>query len=179
MRRSFYLYTHRNGMIYAEIMDQNTGARLASRSTGTRNRDEAVLRVGEWLREGLPSAVKGRKRRSIAVLSTEAEVMALINKAAGLDAEAARRIADTLRNRELLDFAVVKSGPGNLDFIKFLTEFWNYDTSLYIKEKLAHGQSMTRRHAYEMGNRIRLYWEEVFKGRRMRDITRQRPGWTP
>ena len=45
MRRFFYLYPRKNGILYAEILDKQTGARVATLSTRTKNRDEAVLTV--------------------------------------------------------------------------------------------------------------------------------------
>jgi len=38
--RPFYLH-RRSGIWYAELTDQETGLKLAARSTGTRNRDDA------------------------------------------------------------------------------------------------------------------------------------------
>jgi integrase len=167
--RRFYLYRHKNGMIYAEIMNEQTGARLASRSTGTKDRDEALLQVAGWLRDGIPSREKGRKPRTAAALRTEAEIMAGIE---ALDGEAARRIAAALRERGLIDFSVVKPGPGNVDFLKFITDFWDFDTSPYVREKLAHKQQIGRKHCYNMKNCVRLYWTEKFQGKKLRDIDR-------
>jgi hypothetical protein len=45
MGRSFYLYPRTGGTLYAEILNPETGARLMTKSTGTKNRDEAVSRV--------------------------------------------------------------------------------------------------------------------------------------
>jgi hypothetical protein len=53
MGRSFYLITHKNGMIYAEILDPETGVHITTRSTGTKSREEAAFIVGQWLREGM------------------------------------------------------------------------------------------------------------------------------
>ncbi|WP_010255603.1 hypothetical protein [Treponema primitia] len=59
MGRSFYLYPRKDGVLYAEIMDPQTGMRIVSRSTRTKNRDEAVLTVGQWLRDGIPTRRTG------------------------------------------------------------------------------------------------------------------------
>jgi hypothetical protein len=45
--RSFYLITHKSGMIYAEILDPATGAHITTRSTGTKSREEAAFVVGQ------------------------------------------------------------------------------------------------------------------------------------
>jgi hypothetical protein len=41
-------------MYYAELIDPNTGKKLTARSTETKSRDEALLRVADWLKNGLP-----------------------------------------------------------------------------------------------------------------------------
>jgi len=61
-----------------------------------------------------------------------------------------------------------------LRFIQwFLKEFWDYETSPYIREKQAHGQSIGKRHCYESMSRFNRYWEPAFQGRAMNNITRQ------
>ena len=86
--RSFYLYQHTNGILYAEIMDQRTGARIASRSTGTRSRDEAVAKVTLWLRDGLP--MRNGKRRAVEAVSGFAGIVKAI-AVADLNADEAVR----------------------------------------------------------------------------------------
>jgi hypothetical protein len=55
MYRSFYLYPLKSGIYCAEILNTETGTRIASKSTGSRKRDEAVLKAGEWLRTSIPT----------------------------------------------------------------------------------------------------------------------------
>jgi len=38
----------------------------------------------------------------------------------------------------------VKGIWGEKNFIDFFSDFWDYDNSPYIKDKLAHGHSITR-----------------------------------
>jgi len=37
--RRYYLHTRHNGMFYAELVDPQTGKKLAARLTGTKDRD--------------------------------------------------------------------------------------------------------------------------------------------
>src|SRR5690606_6709443 len=84
----------------------------------------------------------------------------------------AMSIVAALKDRGLIDVTAVKSGQGSQDFITFLETFWNYESSPYVREKLAHGQSIGKRHCYESTNRLRLYWKPVFTGRTLNSITR-------
>jgi integrase len=83
------------------------------------------------------------------------------------------RIVDALKERDLIDIIATKTGPGSILFSEYLETFWDWDASPYIKEKLAHKQSITRRHAYEMGHRVRKYWLPAFSGRTLNSIVRK------
>jgi hypothetical protein len=166
------LIAHKSGMIYAEILDPATGAHITTRSTGTKSREEAAFVVGQWLRDGISSPRK-KKQRTVEVVTGLKNILLAIEKTADLDAEGAMQIAAALRKRQLIDFPTVKAGKGSIDFIKFLTEFWDYEKSPYIGEKLVRGYRMGRHHCHEMGNRIKANWEPYFKGRVLDSITRE------
>jgi hypothetical protein len=51
--RHFYLQ-NRQGIFYAALINQETGQPLTAKSTGTKNRDEALLVIAEWLKTGIP-----------------------------------------------------------------------------------------------------------------------------
>lgn len=90
-----------------------------------------------------------------------------------LNSDDALRIVQALKDRGLIDVAAVKSGKGTVSFSEFLKEFWNHETSPYIREKLAHGQSIGKRHCYESTSRFNKHWEPAFRGRTLNSITRQ------
>jgi integrase len=172
MGRSFYLIAHKSGMIYAEILDPATGAHITTRSTGTKSREAAAFIVGQWLKEGISSPRK-KQPHTVEVVTGLKNILLAIEKTTDLDAEGAMQIAAALRKRQLIDFPTVKAGKGSINFIKFLTEFWDYEKSPYIGEKLVRGYRMGRHHCHEMGNRIKANWEPYFKGRILDSITRE------
>jgi hypothetical protein len=147
MGRSFYLYP-RNGVIYAELLNPQTGERIASRSTGTSNRDEAVLTVGQWLRDGIPTRRRKARRTAEAIGGIKA-ILQSIEKTPDLDPEAALQISEALKRMGLISFPAVKAGKGNRDFIEYLKEFWDWKKSPYIREKLSRGYKIGKRHALE------------------------------
>jgi hypothetical protein len=172
MGRDYYLYQHKNGVFYAELMDPSTGARIARRSTGTRSRDEAVAAVTLWLRDGLPPK-KGEKRRTIEAATGLAAILQSIRQTSGLDTDGALQIVKVLRGQGLVDFPVTKAGPGKQGLIPFLLAFWNYDQSPYIQDKLLHGHSESRRHCVEAARRVKNRWAAYFADRALNSITRQ------
>jgi integrase len=168
--RQFYLHP-RNGIFYVEFVDPSTGIRLSARSTGTKNRDEALIKASEWLKSGIPTGPKRQTRLLETAIGIE-NILKSIKKT-DLTVDDAMRIVTTLKNRELVDIPVVRGGNEKVLLTDFLELFWTYDKSPYIKEKLAHRHSIGRRHCYESLCRFHHYWTPEFKGRTINSITRE------
>ncbi|WP_010252918.1 tyrosine-type recombinase/integrase [Treponema primitia] len=171
--RRFYLFPGKSGNYFAQIMDLNTGTVVVTRSTRTTNRDEAAIIAGEWLKNGFPVARVQAYRRTVEATGGLKNILQSIEKTSDLDPAAALQIADALRRRGLISFPVVKPGKGNRDFIEYLKEFWDWEKSPYIREKLNRGYKIGKRHALESGNRIARNWEPFFRGRTLDTITRE------
>jgi len=168
--RPYYLH-RRSGVWYAELVDQETGRKLTARSTGTQNRDEAILKIAEWRKSGIPT---GRQRKPKPIdLAADIEAILRAVRKADLFGEDAMRIVAALKDRGLIDVSATKSGQGSVLLSEFLETFWDYYASPYVKEKLAHKQNITKRHCYEMGSRVRKYWLPAFHDRNLNSITRQ------
>jgi integrase len=71
-------------------------------------------------------------------------------------------IVSALRERELVDFGAVKTGPGREKFIPFLSRFWDLDRSPYLKDKIAHGHRITRKYCREAAQKIARHWQPFF-----------------
>ena len=169
--RRYYLHTRNDGIFYAELLDPSTGQKLSARSTGTKNRDEALLKIAEWLKSGIPTG-RIRKPRTLEAAAGIENILRAIRKT-DLNSDDAIRIVQALKDRELIDIAAIKSGKGSVSFTDFLEEFWDYEASPYIREKLAHGHSIGKRHCYESMSRLNRYWQPAFQGRSLNSITRQ------
>jgi len=179
MRRNFYLYPNKKGYFIVEFLNQETGARLCFRNTQTKIRDEALLIAARWQQDGIPKVKKGRqpvfqhqKTQTVAAINEISTILKILEKMPNLDAVGAQQIAEVLRERGLLEFSTVKAGPGKIDFIEYLENFWDYDTSPYVKDRIAHNHTIGR--CYCHGNEIKInrYWKEYFKNRTLASITR-------
>lgn len=166
--RRFYLFKRYTGIFYAEILGPQ-GERIASRSTGKRDRDSALLVADEWARNGLPEP--GGERRSLAEAASIEGVLRAIRDTP-LAASDALRIVTALRARGLIDFdARAKSGSSAEPFGAWLHAFWKYD-SPYISERLAHGQRATRRHCQDMEGRAREIEDRLPAGLALGEVKR-------
>lgn len=168
--RRYYLHT-RNGIFYAALIDQETGLTLTAKSTGTKNRDEALLIVADWLKNGIPRG-KQRKPRTLNQLNDMKGILRAC-RTVELTTEDALAIAGILKNRGLLEVGFSKTSTGQKALITFLKEFWDYENSPYIRDKLAHGHRITRRYCHEALLIIAKHWASYFGNKPLNAVNRQ------
>jgi integrase len=101
-------------------------------------------------------------------------VDAILNtiRSSSLTAKDAERVVLALKDQELIETAVIKTSPGSESLITFLERFWTFDSSAYVREKLAHGHRIGRRHCYDMKVWVKTYWKLFFTERRLSEICR-------
>jgi integrase len=167
MARNFYLYKRQNGVYYAELSFNNS---RIIKSTKIKDRDQAASIVGRWLIEGIP-VHKTKIKKTVNELMDFNAVMRYIEKS-DIDADQAMVIAQTLKKRGVLSIGFSAAKYGKQNFIKFLYEFWDYDNSLYLKDKRAHGKSVTRRTCTDVKRIIKRNYEPYFESKTLADITR-------
>ncbi|MDR1507770.1 MAG: tyrosine-type recombinase/integrase [Treponema sp.] len=167
--RRYYLHT-RHGIFYAELVTQE-GRKLTARSTGKTTEDEALLVVAEWLKNGIPSGRKRRLRPADVVMGLDGILKAI--RKTDFNGDDAMLIASALKDRGLISVSTGKAGEGSVPFPVFLETFWDYAASPYVREKLAHGHSIGKRHCYESTNRVRQHYFPAFEDRPLNSITRQ------
>jgi integrase len=167
--RRYYLHT-RNGIFYAELVTP-AGNKLVARSTGKTTEDEALLVVSDWLKNGVPTGRERKPRPVDAVIGLDGILKAV--RKADLTGEDAVQIVNALKDRNLIDVVATKAGDSSLFFPEFLAEFWNFAVSPYVREKLAHGHSIGKRHCYESLNRVHQHYFPAFQNRSLTSITRQ------
>jgi hypothetical protein len=97
--RRYYLHTRHHGIFYAELLDPQSGRKLTARSTGTTDRDEAMLKVAAWLQTGIPTGRK-RKPRPLEIVTSLDGIIKSIRKIE-LNADDALRIVAVLKERNL------------------------------------------------------------------------------
>jgi integrase len=170
MHRDFYLHTRHNGIYYAELMDPETGRKLSARSTGEKDRDKALLKVAVWRANGLPTGRARKPRPFEAAVGLDA-ILRSIRKT-DLNEDDALRIVDTLKAMGLVDVAAVKpTGRGAVPFVEFLRNFWDYDRSEYIKDRLSHGYHFGRDYAKGCQGRIKAHLDPFFNDKKLNCVT--------
>jgi|WetSurMetagenome_2_1015567.scaffolds.fasta_scaffold1641145_1 hypothetical protein len=96
MRRRYYLHK-RNGIYYAELTNPFNGQKLTAISTRESNRDDALLVVADWLKNGIPR--HDGKRLSVPETFTNKKIISSI-KTTELTAHDAEQIIKILEERK-------------------------------------------------------------------------------
>jgi integrase len=164
--RKFYLH-RRAGIWYAELV--NDGIKLNARSTGTTSRDEALLKVADWLKNGIP---EGTKRRSLDAVKNIQELLKIL-KTLDIDESGAMAVVSALKQRGLLSVEAVPTSRSSQKAIPFMLKFWDYDKSPYIQDRIAHGHPITKKYCYKQQQEIIHHWQPVFDGKSLGAITRE------
>jgi len=165
----FFLY-RRGRFYYCQFYDPKTRKYLSGRSTRQESRNAATMVIYEWLQNGIPEPGSSARRSVSATIDVETTIETI--RKAELTPRDAERIAEALKDQGLIEITVVKAGPGSEGFISFLTRFWDYDESPYVREKLAHGHHIGRRHCYDMALWLKRHWKSFFGDKRLSEIQR-------
>lgn len=128
-RKLYYLYKRANGRYYVKFVDQQTGEQSKAVSTGTDNKQQAE-RIALKLfaeRKETPNPA----RQIINILKTTPP-----------DKDGIAELIEYMRKSGLIASASLPDTPSSQRFIDFALDFWDWDTSKYIKEKLMYKQTI-------------------------------------
>jgi len=146
---------------YVSYKDAN-GKFLSPVSTKKTEEKEAMQVAFAWLRDGIPKRKETLKVQDLSLIDvarkikTEGEVETLLFE---------------LKRLGWVKSFILKETPQAEDFISFLTSFWDWDTSPYIKEKLRKNHGIHKLHCIKQKQGIIMYWQPFFNGRFLGDIT--------
>jgi len=143
--------------------NEKTGAYLPPISTRQTDEAAAIKVAYDWFRNGVPNKNKviDLKEYTLRDLAKQADLA---------DTEL---IVTELKRRGLLKSAVITDTKQDRDFAEYLTNFWDYDNSPYVKEKLRKNHGIHRRYCHEQLGSVKRYWVPFFTGRLLGTITRQ------
>ncbi|MCR4940777.1 MAG: tyrosine-type recombinase/integrase [Treponemataceae bacterium] len=167
--RPFYIFKRAGNNYYAQFHDPVTHRCIAVRSMGTKNKEEALAKAwsmfsGIQKKEPQESEIMGiintLSRKSyrleeIAMLQTLIQTKyPELRPAVSAQSVTASTVPDILEHTA---FIPQKKTP----LLKYIADFWDFEKSDYVQDKLAHGQRIGKRHCYEQANLVK-YWREFF-----------------
>ncbi len=143
--------------------NDETGEYLPAISTKQKTESEAVKTAFTWLRDGIPN-----REGCINIKQYSLRDMA---KSADITKADAVFICKELQRRGFLKSYVLAESKQAVDFGEYLREFWNYENSPYVKEKLRKKHGLHRRYVKGQSGDVEKYWIPFFPGKVVGDIT--------
>ena len=170
MAKPYLIFKAHNGIYYAQIRLAD-GSLSNNKSTGCRNCTETERKVMKWIVTGNIPARVGSKDSKVKSI----DKIRLFNdlRTAEFDSDDINNIIKILKERNYLYSAVASTSKGSIPIVDFLENFWDYDKSPYVKEKLGKKQSIHRQYCATLMSRTRLYWIPRLTGKCVAEITRK------
>jgi integrase len=157
MRR--FSFFQRNGIFYCQLFNPETSRFGTAKSTGCRNRDDAVLVVADWLREGVPTGYRRISRPVNEAFSIDAVIRTI--RSDTFNREDASRVLKALGERGFIAGTSILDSTPVQQTIDYLTTFWDENASDYIRSERARGRTIPLRHIREMRRLAERYWSAV------------------
>ncbi|MDR0472253.1 MAG: tyrosine-type recombinase/integrase [Treponema sp.] len=157
----FSVFKRKGRKIYYVQFKSSDGSYLPAVSTGQTTKTQAIEISFKWFREGRP--VQGSK-----VSISIKDALRSVDTAAE-----AEFICGELKRLGFLKAYVVAGSKQAVDFGIFLQEFWDFDNSPYIKERLRKNHGIHKNYTIDQKLSVNKYWVPFFKGRVLGGITRQ------
>jgi hypothetical protein len=150
---------------YVSFRNQETGKFMCPHTTHTADKTEAWKVAMNWLQNGIPQKGDAPSVKQLSLLN-------LARKADLTPTEAALIAKELLRRGYLKTFVLAES-KADTDFTEFLQDFWDFDRSPYVQEKLRKKHGIHHRYVEEQQQVIKRFWLPYFQGKLLGDITRQ------
>lgn len=80
-----------------------------------------------------------------------------------LTASDAAEIVEILDQKQLIATIITKDDAGAESFISFLTRFWNYDSSPYVRAKLHKNHGIHKKYVISNSKCVDMYWKPFFQ----------------
>jgi integrase len=154
---------------YVQFKNEKTGKYMPAKSTKQASEAEALKTAWDWYTNGIP---QNGNRDGSKVKISNAELIDTV-KTAKLGKTEIKNMLKVWQQQGYIKTAVLTDEKSDRDFIEYLLEFWDFNRSPYIKEKLRRNHSIHKKYCIENTSRIIRHWQPVFSGRLLGTISRQ------
>lgn len=142
---------------YVSFKNPYTKKYGTKKSTGTVNKQEAVKIAYKMLFEEKESAIHP-----------------ILEALRGMDLSAsdAAEIVDILDKKKLIATIITKDDAGAESVSEFLSRFWDYETSPYVKEKLHKNHSIHKKYVKSNKSCAEMHWKPFFQDTPIAKLTK-------
>ena len=166
-RLPFSVFKREGRRFYYVKFKKKSGQYAAAVSTKQTSESEAIETAFKWLREGKP-ARNVKNDNAVSISLSLRETLRSIKTTAEVEFA-----CKELKQQGLLKSYVISESKQAADFSEYLQNFWDYDTSPYVKEKLRKNHGIHRNYTVGQKLSVERYWMPFFRDRLLGDITRQ------
>ena len=139
---------------YVAFKNEETGRYLPAISTKKTKEADAVRQAWVWFREGVP--FKGGS------LDLKARSLRDTIRHSDVSLSDAEFIISELKRRGLILSCVFAGAADAVRLVDFLEEFWDFERSPYIREKLRAEHSIHKNYCRSMRGNVKKYWIPFF-----------------
>ena len=161
---AYYLYKRSSSPYWSVRYKLEDGLYTSARSTKQKDRKQAEKVAVQWLISG--------EYRLTAEESKKKFLKDFIRKS-DIDNEDLLYVVEELKRRNVVSKVIIKKTPEAVDALEFILNFWDWEKSPYVAEKLRQGHSIHLTHVINMNKFVRKYWEQFIKGKTLGEITRK------
>ena len=148
---------------YVAFKNEETGEYLPAISTKKKFEKDAVKQAWAWYRDGIP-------RRGGSLDIKTFSLRDAVHRA-DISSPDAEFIVDELRRRGFVLSCVFAGSSCSVPFADYLSEFWDWDRSPYIREKLRAEHSIHRNYVSAMARVVKNYWVPFFPSVLLGELT--------
>jgi len=148
---------------YVAFKNEETGRYLPAISTKKTKESDAVRQAWVWYREGIPNKKSSLDIKTASLRNTI--------RHSTLSMSDAGFIIDELKRRGLILSCVFSGAPDSISLDDFLLEFWDWERSPYIREKLRTEHSIHRNYVNGMLGDVKKHWLPFFPSVLLGELT--------
>jgi len=146
--------------------DEKTGKYLPAQSTKQTDKSEAIKTAWAWYSAGEISRTD--KKQDIKSLSIFEEI-----RKNDINNSDIAKMLEILKERGVVKTYVLSGAKDDIKLADYLIDFWTWEKSDYIQERIKSGKSVGKSRAKATLYRIKKYWIPFFKDKLLGELTRQ------
>ncbi|MCR5218592.1 site-specific integrase [Treponema sp.] len=160
----FYLYRRKTSPFWSVRFKLESGCYTSGKSTKKTDKTEAEKIAFQWL-------ISGEYKESAKASRTKK----FKNDIRKLDIgdDDLLYVLQELQRRNIVSKIIINDAPDSVDALQFVRDFWDWDKSPYVAEKLRQGHSIHMTHVKNMKLFIERYWSGFLTDKKLGEITRK------
>jgi len=160
----FSVFKRKGREFYYVQFKNDQGDYLPAVSTKQTTEASAIEVSFKWLREGKPRKNDGTSA------NINVTLLNLLRTAKSSDE--ANIICAELKRTGLIKSFILSGNEASVGLVEFLLNFWDYDQSPYVKEKLRKNHGIHRNYVTGQRLSVEQYWKPFFGERLLGEVTR-------